>query len=242
MQKYCKNFAKFAKKICKNFAKINFSIPFSIVFASLFLQYFYNIFTIICTNCKKLAKILLQKLQTRLLKLSIFRTIITIYLQYFCKNHTIFAILISFFKINIVLQRLGPQKGPRRPHLRTFAKRHFCNSSNRRLEQEFSTLFPTDRMIDRRLGYPQNLRNLCRSITLLRKFPNSSIVYHFASTRTLSHILFLLIFFFTEINIFRLHFYKSLHTRIVTMDNIPIQAVSNGIRYNLILFLNRQFF
>jgi hypothetical protein len=33
-----------------------------------------------------------------------------------------------------------------------------------------------------------------------------------------------------------------LHTRIVTMDNIPIQAVSNGIRYNLILFLNRQFF
>ena len=27
----------------------------------------------------------------------------------------IFAILISFFKINIVLQRLGPQKGPRSP-------------------------------------------------------------------------------------------------------------------------------
>ena len=115
MQKYCKNFAKFAKKICKNFAKINFLIPFLIVFAYLFLQYFYNIFTIICTNCKKLAKILLQKLQTRLLKLSIFRTIITICLQYFCKNHMTFAILISFFKINIVLQRLGPQKGPRSP-------------------------------------------------------------------------------------------------------------------------------
>lgn len=247
MQKYCKNFAKFAKKICKNFAKINFLIPFLIVFAYLFLQYFYNIFTIICTNCKKLAKILLQKLQTRLLKLSIFRTIITICLQYFCKNHTIFAILISFFKINIVLQRLGPQKGPRSPTCAfmqndIFATILLTPSFNRRLKQEFSTLFPTDGMIDRRLGYPQNLRNLCRSITLLRKFPNSSIVYHFTSTRTLSHILFLLIFFFTEINIFRLHFYKSLHTRIVTMDNIPIQAVSNGIRYNLILFLNRQFF
>ena len=127
MQKYCKNFAKFAKKICKNFAKINFSIPFSIVFAYQFLQYFYNIFTIICTNCKKLAKILLQKLQTRLLKLSIFRTIITIYLQYFCKNHTIFAILISFFKINIVLQRLGPQKGPRSPRCAFMQETIFAN-------------------------------------------------------------------------------------------------------------------
>ena len=115
MQKYCKNFANFAKKICKNFAKIIFLIPFLIVFAYLFLQHFYNIFTTICTNCKKLAKILLQKLQTRLLKLPKFRTIITIFLQYVCKNHTIFAILISFFKINIVLQRLGPQKGARTP-------------------------------------------------------------------------------------------------------------------------------
>ena len=243
--KNCKNKDRFVQiaSFCKNFAKINFSIPFSIVFAYQFLQYFYNIFTIICTNCKKLAKILLQKLQTRLLKLSIFRTIITIYLQYFCKNHTIFAILISFFKINIVLQRLGPQKGPRSPSCAFMQKTIFAIVSfNRRLKQKFSTLFPTNGMIDRRLGYPQNLRNLCRSITLLRKFPNSSIVYHFTSTRTLSHILFLLIFFFTEINIFRLHFYKSLHTRIVTMDNIPIQAVSNGIRYNLILFLNWQIF
>ena len=115
MQKYCKNFANFAKKICKNFAKIIFLIPFLIVFACLFLQYFYNIFTTICTNCKKLAKILLQKLQTRLLKLPKFRTIITIFLQYFCKNHTIFAILISFFKINIFCSVWGPRKVPGAP-------------------------------------------------------------------------------------------------------------------------------
>ena len=147
MQKYCKNFANFAKKICKNFAKIIFLIPFLIVFAYLFLQHFYNIFTTICTNCKKLAKILLQKLQTRLLKLPKFRTIITIFLQYFCKNHTIFAILISFFKINIVLQRLGPQKGARTPYsalLQEVIFTTYPSSSNRRLEQEFSSLLPSD--------------------------------------------------------------------------------------------------
>ena len=142
LQKYCKNFANFAKKICKNFAKIIFLIPFLIVFAYLFLQHFYNIFTTICTNCKKLAKILLQKLQTRLLKLPKFRTIITIFLQYFCKNHTIFAILISFFKINIVLQRLGPQKGARTPFSARLQKIIFC--FDLRSKQKFSSLLPSD--------------------------------------------------------------------------------------------------